>query len=51
MPAGYEQIEFKDIEKLQKDEAEKKKKVDKKRARILSQYGFEGDLIGETIIG
>jgi hypothetical protein len=30
-------------------EAEKKKKKDNARSKLLRSYGFEGDLIGESI--
>jgi hypothetical protein len=38
------------VKELLKQDAEKRKKKDKSKARLLHARGFEGDLIGDSIL-
>jgi len=51
LPDIFQEVDFKTIEWLHKQEAEKRKKRDKTRARLLHRYGFEGDHLGDAILG
>jgi hypothetical protein len=50
MPDTFEEVDFKTIDELQKQDTDKRKKKEKTRARLLHKLGFEGDSLGEAIL-
>jgi len=50
IPEPYREASVDKVRELQKQEAERKRKKDKSRLKLLYQRGFEGDVPGESIL-
>jgi U6 snRNA-associated Sm-like protein LSm1 len=49
IPEPFREASFKEVEDLQKKEAEKRKKKEKSRAALLRRHGFEGEIVDPII--
>jgi U6 snRNA-associated Sm-like protein LSm1 len=50
LPSGYEEKDWKTVEKLAKDKKVADKAKEKSRLKKLSTLGFEGENVGETLL-
>jgi U6 snRNA-associated Sm-like protein LSm1 len=49
VPEPFREAPVETVRELMRAEAEKKKKRDTRKAKLLHGHGFEGDILGEAI--